>query len=77
MKVERKLSDFSAEKRKRNENIKAKTEICGTEMETEFFLAKVETETERRFPAEQMRKRKVSFPTNMEFPFYDCFAWPI
>jgi hypothetical protein len=32
MKVERKLSDFSAEKRERNENIETKTEICGTEM---------------------------------------------
>jgi hypothetical protein len=34
MKVEWKLSDFSAEKRKQNENMKTKTEICGTEMET-------------------------------------------
>jgi hypothetical protein len=37
MKVERKLSDFSAKKRKRNENMKTKTRICRTEMETEFF----------------------------------------
>jgi hypothetical protein len=37
MKVERKLSDFSAEKRKWNENMETKTEICGTETETEFF----------------------------------------
>jgi hypothetical protein len=36
MKVERKLSDFSAEKRKRNENMKTETEICGTE----FFWRK-------------------------------------
>jgi hypothetical protein len=36
MKVERKFSDFSAKKWKRNENMKKK-EICGTEMETEFF----------------------------------------
>jgi hypothetical protein len=37
----------------------------------------VETKTEQRFPAEQMRKRKFSFPTNTEFPFYGCFVWPI
>jgi hypothetical protein len=37
MKVERKLSDFSAEKRKRNENMEIKIEICRTEMETEFL----------------------------------------
>jgi hypothetical protein len=37
MKVEQKLSDFSAEKRKRNENMKTKMEISGTEMETNFF----------------------------------------
>jgi hypothetical protein len=37
MKVERKLFNFSVEKWKRSKNIKTKTEICGTEMETEFF----------------------------------------
>jgi hypothetical protein len=37
MKVERKFSDFSAEKRKRNENVKMETEVCGTEAETEIF----------------------------------------
>jgi hypothetical protein len=37
MKVERKLSDFFAEKWKWNENVKTETEICGTEMETEIF----------------------------------------
>jgi hypothetical protein len=74
MKVERKLSDFSAEKRKRNENMETKTEICGMEMETDFFLAEVETEMEQRFPAEQMRKRKFPFLTNTESPFYGCFA---
>jgi hypothetical protein len=37
MKVERKLSDFSVEKWKQNENMETKTEICGTEMETEFL----------------------------------------
>jgi hypothetical protein len=73
MKVERKLSDFSAKKRKWNENMKTKTEICGTEKKG-IFLAKVEMETERRFPAEQMRKRKFLFPTNTEFLFYSCFA---
>jgi hypothetical protein len=45
-------------------------------METEFLrnrngngnsLAEVETEMERRFPAEQMWKRKLPFPTNMDF----------
>jgi hypothetical protein len=40
MKVERKLSEFSAEKQKRNENMKTKTEICRTEMETKFFWRK-------------------------------------
>jgi hypothetical protein len=35
MKVERKLSDFSAERRKQNENMKTEMEICITE--TEFF----------------------------------------
>jgi hypothetical protein len=35
MKVERKLSDFFAEKRKRNENVKMEMEILGTE--TDFF----------------------------------------
>jgi hypothetical protein len=39
-----------------------------------IFLAGVETEMEQRFLAEQMRKRKFPFPTNMEFPFYGCFA---
>jgi hypothetical protein len=37
MKVEWKLSDFSAEKQKHNENVKTETEIRGTETETEFF----------------------------------------
>jgi hypothetical protein len=37
MKVEQKLSDFSAEKQKRNENMKTKIEICRAEMETIFF----------------------------------------
>jgi hypothetical protein len=68
MKVERKLSDFSEEKWIRNENMETKTEICETEMETEFFLAKVEVEMEQHFPAKQMRKRKFPFPTNTEFP---------
>jgi predicted type IV restriction endonuclease len=76
MKVERKISDFSAEKQKQNENMETKTEICRTETETEFFLIEVETEMERSFPAEHVRKRKFPF-TNTEFPFYGCFAWPI
>jgi hypothetical protein len=37
MKVEQKLSNFSADKRKQNENMKTKTKICGTEIETNFF----------------------------------------
>jgi hypothetical protein len=40
MKVERKLFEFSAEKGKRNENMKKKMEICGTEMEMEIFWQK-------------------------------------
>jgi hypothetical protein len=32
-------------------------------------LAEVETETEQRFPVEQMRKWKLLFPSNMEFLF--------
>jgi hypothetical protein len=40
MKVERKLSDFSVEKWKHNENMETKTEICETETETEFFWRK-------------------------------------
>jgi hypothetical protein len=32
-------------------------------------LAEVETEMEQRFPVEHVRKRKLPFPTNMEFPF--------
>jgi hypothetical protein len=42
-----------------------------------IFLVEVETEMERRFSVEQMRKRKFPFPANMEFLFYGCFAWPI
>jgi hypothetical protein len=75
--VERKLSDFSAEKRKQNENMKTETEICGMKTETDIFLAKVKMEMERCFPAEQMRKQKFSFSANMEFLFYGCFAWSI
>jgi hypothetical protein len=37
MEVERKLSDFSAKKWKQNKNMKTKTEICGTEVETEIY----------------------------------------
>jgi hypothetical protein len=40
VKVERKLSDFSAEKWKRNENMKTETEFCGTETETEILWRK-------------------------------------
>jgi hypothetical protein len=40
MKVERKLSDFSVEKWKQNENMKMETEFCGTEMETEILWQK-------------------------------------
>jgi hypothetical protein len=40
MKVEQKFSDLFAEKQKQNENMKTKTEICGTEMETDFFWRK-------------------------------------
>jgi hypothetical protein len=70
MKVERKLSDFSAEKWKcenGNGNLRNKNG-------NGIFLAKVETKMEQRFPAEQMRKRKFLFPANTEFPVYGCFA---
>jgi hypothetical protein len=40
MKVEQKFSDFSAEKRKRNENMETKMKICGTKTETDFFWRK-------------------------------------
>jgi hypothetical protein len=40
LKVERKLSDFSAKKQKRTENVKTEMEICGTETKMELFLAK-------------------------------------
>ena len=40
MKTERKLSDFSAEKRKWNGNTEAETEFCKTETETETFMRK-------------------------------------
>jgi hypothetical protein len=67
MKVERKLSDFSTEKWKWNKNMKMETKILRNGNRNS--LAEVETEMERRFPVEQMRKRKLSFPTNMEFLF--------
>jgi hypothetical protein len=57
--------------------MKTKAEICGREMEMNFFLAEVETKMERRSPAEQTRKRKFPFPTNIEFLFYGFFVWPI
>jgi hypothetical protein len=69
MKVERKLSDFSAEKWKRNKNMKMEKKNLRNGNGNGNSLAEVETEMERRFPVEQMRKRKLSFPTNMEFPF--------
>jgi hypothetical protein len=46
MKVERKLSDFSAEKRKQNEIMETKMEICETETETVFWV-EVETKMEQ------------------------------
>jgi hypothetical protein len=69
MKVEQKLSDFSAEKWKQNENMKMETEFLQNGNGNRNSLAEVETETERCFPVEQMRKRKLPFPTNMEFLF--------
>jgi hypothetical protein len=74
MKVERKLSDFSAEKWKKNENIEKKNGNLLNENGNGIFLAEVETEMEQRFPAEQMRKRKFPFPTTTEFLFCGCFA---
>jgi hypothetical protein len=40
MKVERKLSDFSAEKWKQNENMKMEMEFCGMETETKILWRK-------------------------------------
>jgi hypothetical protein len=40
MKVERKLSDFSAEKQKWNGNMDMETEFCETETESEFLMRK-------------------------------------
>ena len=40
MKVERKVSDFSAEKRKRNGNMETETEFCKTETKMEYFVRK-------------------------------------
>jgi hypothetical protein len=37
MKVEGKLSEFSADKWKWNGNMETETEFCGTKMETEFL----------------------------------------
>jgi hypothetical protein len=74
MKVERKLSDFFAEKRKWNENMETKTENLWNRNGNGNSLAEVETESEQRFPAKQLRKWKFPFPTNTEFPFYGCFA---
>jgi hypothetical protein len=66
---------FLQKKGKQNENMKTKTEICGTE--TDFLLAEVLTEMERRFLMEQMRKQTFPFLTNTYFLFYGCFAWLI
>jgi hypothetical protein len=49
--------------------MKMETEFSWNGNENGNSLAEVETEMERRFPVEQMRKRKLPFPTNMEFPF--------
>jgi hypothetical protein len=65
MKVEQKLSDFSVKKWKRNENMKIETEFLRNGNGNSL----AEGETERCFPVEQMRKRKLPFPTNMGFPF--------
>jgi hypothetical protein len=40
MKVERKLSDFFAEKQKWNRNMETKMEFCRIETETEFLMHK-------------------------------------
>jgi phage pi2 protein 07 len=68
MKIEWKLSDFSAEKWKRNENMETEMEFCKTEMET-VFLVEVETETEQHFPAEQTRKWNFLFRLMWNFCF--------
>ena len=63
MKVERKVSDFSAEKRKRKGNMETETEFLQNGNKYEIFLAETEIETEQRFSMEQ------TFPPNAEFPF--------
>jgi hypothetical protein len=44
-------------------------EFCKTEMETNFFLVEVETETELRFPVEQTRKWNFRFQLMRIFRF--------
>jgi hypothetical protein len=61
MNKEWKLTDFSTKKWKRNKNMEMKMEFCKMEIEIEFFLAKVEIETEQHFLAKQMRKWNFSF----------------
>jgi hypothetical protein len=69
------ISDFSVEKWKRNEKIENGNGNLRNGNGNGIFLTEVETEMERRFLVEHMRKWKILFLANMEFPFYGCFAW--
>ena len=71
MKMERKVSDFSAEKWKWNCNTKTETEFCGTE--TKLFLA--EAETGRHVPCGIGVDRELTFLANKEILFLDCCSW--
>jgi hypothetical protein len=65
MKMERKLPDFSVENRN-GMKIWKWNGILRTEAKREFVLAEAETE-----------RHSGGTDVETEFPFYDCFAWPI
>jgi hypothetical protein len=69
MKMEWKLSDFSEEKRKWNENMEMEMEFCKMETKMDFFLVEAETKTEQRFSAEQTRKWNFGFQLMRNFRF--------
>jgi hypothetical protein len=70
MKMEQKLSDFSVEIQKCNENTETRKELCKTKIETEFFL--VEVETKQRFTTEILfivvMHGQCSMPNQMDLP---------
>jgi hypothetical protein len=69
MKVKRKLSDFFAEKQKRNENMK--TETKSAKRKRKFFGGRGNG-NRTAFSGVTDAKTK-----NTEFLFYSCFAWLI